>query len=136
MRPVARQVPVVGPAVSLFPQIVLQRQRVVVLFVPRAVEQCDVAAPGRLAERIARLAAVGQLGEIAAAELGPLGRIVPEPASQLVARRDLLEPRVQAKVRLLDAARSEPLHQKAGAVVALGRIIDSFDADHGDTPNI
>src|SRR6185437_6732135 len=65
-------------------------------------------------ERRRRLAA--QLLGVALRELLPARLVVPEPAAELVARRDLLHPAVDLERLLAHAPRPEPVHEHPVAV--------------------
>src|SRR5581483_3227370 len=63
------------------------------------------------------------------AELLPAGRVVAEPAPQLSAGRQLLQPRVQAQVLAPDAARPQAVDQVALAVGRRRWFVSSLEVD-------
>ena len=69
------------------------------------------------------------LGGVAAAELVPSTRIMPKPAAQLGAGRDVLHPFVKSKGLLGDCARPEPVDENANAVIGSRRFISPLQPD-------
>jgi hypothetical protein len=95
--------------------------------------------PGRgqgaqLAE-LGPLDAAGQLVQVAPAELGEFFRIVPVPLAQFGGRRGVLGPLGQVGRVLAQAARPDPVHEYAGAVVGRGRVVDAADPDLWHPPS-
>jgi hypothetical protein len=96
----------------------LQRDGVVVLRIFRRVEQRDASLarmPAQLAHRLLRSLFL-QLRGIGAAERGPVLRMAVEALAQGVAGRDLLQPQVDLRLVLGDAARPQAIDQDARAI--------------------
>ena len=72
----------------------LQNQRAVMILISRRVNQSDRACLGFALEQIDRLVFLFELLLIALAELIPFLRIVPNPASHVRTRRDILQPQI------------------------------------------
>lgn len=68
-----------------------------------------------------------QFAAIAALKFEPARGIVAEPFSQARARRDVLEPLVQCRLFLADAARPNAVDQNARAVAPRGRLVNTLD---------
>src|SRR5215203_1720402 len=67
-----------------------------------------------------------QFSCIAAPEFLPAGGIVSEPLVQFGARRDILEPLIDRRGLLCQAAGPKPIDQYSYAVIASGRLICSL----------
>ena len=102
---------------QMIAQIGRQHERVVVRRVMRRVEQRHGTALRQIDDLRDSFIVARQFGAIAAGELRPARRIMPEPFAQGRTRRDLLEPQRQRRFLLAQAARPEPIDQHAGAVV-------------------
>lgn len=107
-------------------QILRQRDGIVVLNVPGAEQQGDRASRCRIEDRSQRCRALVQLGTVSTLKLPPPGRIVFEPAAQIIAGRSVLEPAIETQGFFLHAARPKPIHQKADAIFRRGRFINSL----------
>ena len=70
----------------------------------------------------------GQFAAVAAPKLRPLLRIVPIPAAQGGARRDIFQPSVQRQRLLAHAARPQPFDKKQPPISAAGRVIHAPQA--------
>src|SRR4029077_8557345 len=113
-------------------EVVTEGDRVVVLLVLRGKKENEAAALRRLAEWSPGLWMAVQLLAVAPDELIPAVGVVPEPAPQRVAGRDVLQPPVDGQVRLADAARPEPVHQEAFPVTDHVLAVDALHLDgHG-----
>src|SRR5690606_37270123 len=89
----------------------------------------------RFAQAIQRLG-VRQLRAVAALELGPLGRVVPEPPAQLPRGRHVLRPQVQVRLVLRHAPRPQAVDQHAETVVRPRRLVYTLHPKprHGHSP--
>src|SRR5690606_11013719 len=94
-------------------------------------EQGERPVCGDAAQPVQGLPGVGvvEFGAIATPELGELARVVPEPLAKLGRRGDVLEPLVHVQVVLANTARPYAVDQHAGAVLAVGFVIDTADPD-------
>ena len=72
---------------------------------------------------------LAQFRAVAGTKLGPAFRIVPEPSSQLTAGCKLAQPVIQRGIPLSDAARPDPIDEKAHAIRPLRLIVDPLDAN-------
>src|SRR5262252_1238710 len=88
--------------------------------------QRDRSLPRKGSEPIDLLRLLLQLLQIAAAELVPACRVVSEPFPKRCTRGKLFHPFIDCRVRLLDAARPQPVDQHALAVAGRGPIIGAF----------
>jgi hypothetical protein len=79
-------------------QMLLERDRVVVLGVLGAEDQGDAASPGSLDELLEGIRTLLEFPGVTLLELVPLLRVVPEPFSEAGARRQVLEPGVDLEV--------------------------------------
>src|SRR5690606_4080839 len=70
-----------------------------------------------------------ELGMVALTELVPAFRRMPEPLSELGARRELLQPFVDHGVFLAHAARPKPIDEDSPAVRLRRRVVHALDAD-------
>ncbi len=82
----------------------------------------------QLRQRIFRRSC-GQLGLVALAKLREFFGIVAVPFAQFIARRDLLEPEIDMRAFLREAARPEALHQHARPVALLRLIIHPLESN-------
>src|SRR5437868_53037 len=94
-----------------------QRQRPVVLLVPRRVDQRDRAFPGLQPQQLHGLGLLLELSPVAPPELVPLLRLVAEPLAQLGTRGGGLQPQVNRRAPLAQAARPQPFDEDALAVL-------------------
>jgi hypothetical protein len=112
--------------------VLAQHHRAVVLLVASAVDERHRAVSGaarELHEQGARRADP-QLRVAPPRELAkPIG-IVPEPAAQVRAGREVLRPQVDAQGLLLDPAGPEPVDEHAVPVAPLGRLVSTLDPNH------
>src|SRR5690606_19026836 len=94
-------------------------------------EQRERSGCGDAAQPVQGLPGVGvvEFGAVATPELGELARVVPEPLAKLGRRGDVLEPLVHVQVVLANTARPYAVDQHAGAVLAVGFVIDTADPD-------
>src|SRR6516164_10051463 len=95
--------------------IVLQRDGVVVGQFLRAEEQRHASTSRGFDKRRPGCRVRVELGEIAPAELLPLGWIMPKPVTQFVAGRRIFGPGVELEGLLLQPARPQTIHQKSAA---------------------
>src|SRR5947209_7084881 len=93
-------------------EVLAEDYRLVVLGVLRPVEQRDVALLRGLHQRAPRLRPGVEFGGVPAAELLPPLRVVAEPAAQLVAGGDILEPAVEPEPLLVHPARPQPVDEE------------------------
>jgi len=103
---------------------------IIVLKVVGAEEQCHVAPMSRVQKYLPGAGVFFQFGVVAAAEFVPLCGVMPEPASQSIARRSFLHPPVHAQLLFSNAPRPKTLHEKTAAVSRISRIIDTLEPDH------
>src|SRR5919202_4381392 len=104
--------------------------RLVVVLVTGAVDKRDVALARRREQGRQHVAAGVELAAVATLELSPALGIMPEPGAQLVARPDLLEPGLDVRRVLADAARPDAIDQEAAAIFGFCRCIHPFELDH------
>src|SRR4051794_12859889 len=116
-------------------QLLLERDRVVVLGVLGAEDQGDVASFGPPDQLLERARTLLEFPGVTLPELVPFLRVVPEPFPEAGARRQILEPYVDPEVVLGDAPRPDAVDQNATAVALRGRFVGAFQTDrHGITP--
>lgn len=93
------------------------------------VDERDRAIAGTTAKILQRLGMPGELRPIAAAELLPTFRIMSEPGAQLSGRRDLLDPLVEHRLCLAEAARPQAIYKNANAVRPFRWLISSLNSE-------
>jgi hypothetical protein len=98
----------------------------VVNLVARRIDEREPLLSGNHPKLVQESGIPRQFGSISTAEPFPPARIVPEPAAELSARRDLLQPSVDSGVSLPHAARPEPIHQNADTVFGRRRQIGTL----------
>ena len=106
-----------------------KRDRLVVVFVARAIDERHGAALGRGDDRRPKRASAGELCAVSLLELGPLCRIVREPASERVARTELGEPRFDIDPILRDTARPQAVDKKPLSVLGTRGFVDALRSD-------
>ena len=72
---------------------------------------------------------LAQFRVVAGTKLGPASRIVPEPFSQSTAGCQISQPVIQRGIPLGDAARPDPIDEKAYAIRRLRLVVDPLDAN-------
>src|SRR5438874_1910871 len=110
-------------------EVLVQGDRVVVAPVARAEEQRDAPVAHRARQRRHRRRSLAERVEllgVAPRELRPPRRIAVEPAPQRAARPDVLQPQIDRRRALRQAARPEAVHQHADAVGGRGRFVDAL----------
>ena len=112
-----------------FENDVLQHEGVVVSLVPGRIDEGDRALARTTAQVLQYFWMPGELRAVAAAKLVPAFRVMAEPCAQLRARRDLLDPLVELRFGLADAARPQVIDQDPCAVRPFGRIISALEPD-------
>src|SRR5207244_2749031 len=108
----------------------------VVCLVARTVDRChrpDGCAAYELGQSLRR-GTFAQFAPVARGKLPPARRVVSEPASQLGAGRDVLEPRIELEVRLTHAARPESFDQHSITIATIRRIVRALEQDHDAPP--
>jgi hypothetical protein len=95
-----------------------------------AVQECDVVLFGFVQQRLAGLNIISQFDPAPLLKFLPFGRIMAEPATQIVAGRQVLAPGFHVQCLLFDPARPKALREKTRAILFRGRFIHSFDLDH------
>jgi len=98
--------------------------------VPSAVQECYGSLLGCIQQSLAGCRIVGQFGPVPTLEFVPFGWIVAEPATQIVAGRNFLEPGIHLQCLLFHSPRPEALHKETLAILFGGRIIHPFNLDH------
>src|SRR5262244_322098 len=71
-----------------------------------------------------------ELSKITTPEFAPPRGIVAEPLPQLVRWPELLQPLIDGRRPLAQAARPEPVHKNALAVTAFGFVVHALDPEH------
>ena len=94
------------------------------LAVPRAVDDRQPPAARPLAQLVQPGFVLRQLALVAEAELLEALGVVPEPAAELRARREVARPFVDSSLPAADAAGPDTVDQDAVAVIGLGRVVD------------
>src|SRR5579883_2921300 len=105
-----------------------QRESVVVLFIARRVKQRHrfaMKAGAQIVQRGGGGLFLKLLG-VGGGEFAPFRRIVVKAATQIVARRDVLQPKIDARMVLGNSARPEAVDKHAKPVAVLGRLIDEI----------
>src|SRR6185312_16335949 len=115
-------------------EIFLQRDRVVVALIARAVDERDSSATRGRGDRPPCLGMRIELATIPLPEFSPLSRIMTEPFAQFGAWRDILHPCLDLQFRLGHAARPQPLDEHTRAVRPRHRLVRSFQHDHQRSP--
>jgi hypothetical protein len=100
-----------------------QDDRVVVLFVTRAINERNRPAPRQCSQMLELIGAGAKLGAIALPKLLPATWVVSKPFPKLGARSELLYPLVDAGLRLFEAARPQPIDEDASPVIGRGMLI-------------
>src|SRR5574339_977397 len=118
-----------GPA-NLRLQVILERNRIVVQRVARAVDERDGASTSSRYDRPPRVWPGIELTEVTSAKRRPLVWIVVEPLSQFRAGSDVFEPRIDAQPGLCEAAGPQALDEKTGTVVSRLRLVSAFQFQH------
>src|SRR5207248_500129 len=102
---------------------------IVVLRIARRKEQRHATAANGSAQRRNRTVFRVELARVAAAELGPSGRIVVEPSPQRRAWSELLQPEVDVGSRFGQVPRPEPIDEDSDAIVLRRILVSAFDLD-------
>ena len=92
-------------------------------------QERNVALLGRIQQRLAGGKIIVQLGTVSALEFFPFGRVVAEPATQLIAGRRVLTPGCHVQRLLFHPARPQAFNQESRAILFCGQVIHSFDLD-------
>jgi hypothetical protein len=114
---------------ELLEEIVAQDDGLVVLAIARAVDERDGTVLRSIGKRLPGLWIGVELSVIALHELIPACGIVAETLTQRGARRDIAQPSRKVQRILRDAARPEPIDEKACALVIAGRVIGPRKTD-------
>src|SRR5689334_19789084 len=113
----------------------LQNQSAVVLLISRRVNQRDRTILSFALEQLDQLVFVLEFVLITSAKLIPLLRIMPKPASQFSARRDILQPQIYFGFHLCQAARPQAFNQYALAIILRRFLVSPFQIDHSCSPS-
>jgi hypothetical protein len=105
---------------------IAQDDRIVMRFIVRCEDQCNRATPGQFLQFFDSNRLLLQLSAIAATEFGPALRVMAEPLAQLSARRDILHPAVDCRIRLAQPAWPQSIDQHAHAIVGCRGLINPF----------
>ena len=110
-------------------QVGVERDCIVVLGIARREKERHPAPPDGASKRrdcaIFRI----ELTRISASELGPPGRVVIEPTAQGGARREILQPEVDPRVRFGDAARPQAVYQDPQAIIVRRLLVGALHFD-------
>src|SRR3954451_21713250 len=101
---------------------------VVVLLVACGVDDRDGPAPCATSQFEDVIAPVDELATVSRAKLIEPGGVMGKPAAQLVARRELTRPLVEARALPRDATWPHVVDEDAVAVAAVGFVVDALDA--------
>src|SRR5680860_225785 len=112
---------------SILLQEGLERHGVVALCVLRGVEQRHPALARTRKQVPPKRLMGGELLAVARLKLRPARGIVTEPAPQLVTRRDIFKPEVDARAIALKTTRPQAIDQHAITVFGRGRIVRAFE---------
>src|SRR5262245_20564196 len=108
-------------------EIVRKRPRLIVLHVPRRIEQRDRTPRRDLAKGLDGIGIGVELRRVTLAELLPALGAMAEPLAERRAGGDVLEPDRIAELVLADPARPDAIDQDALPVARRARLIDPFD---------
>src|SRR3989304_1548714 len=120
-------------AISLNLQILSQCDSIVMPDILSAKQECHMTPNSRIQKRPQGIRLSVQLCKVAAPELFPPLRIMPEPFPEGITRCRFFQPISQMKGVPFYPPRPEAVHQKSGAVTGLRLIINPLHPDHADT---
>src|SRR5579872_5130669 len=107
-----------------------QDQRLVVLFIARAIHKGDRMRFAFLLEQLEGVFFLAELLPVAALELPPPGGVVAKPFSQLRARGHIFQPQVHRRMLFSETARPQPVDQNPQAILSGRLFVNSFQLDH------
>lgn len=113
-------------------EICFERQRMAMRLILCAVNQCNRTVAQTLNELSDHLRILIQFLKVTIPEFIPFQRIVAEPLAQRGAGRYILEPPIDTRRILGNAAWPQPVHQNPQSVVRSGRFVGAFKQNrHG-----
>ena len=111
-------------------QETLERLGIVMLLVAGAADEGDAPLEGRVQKLLPCVAVSLKFSKVAMLEFIPFGGVMPEPLTQFIAGRYILEPSVHPQAFFLHSPGPQALHQKSFSIAGIRRIIDPLDLYH------
>lgn len=107
----------------------LQSDRVVVIFVPGAKQECDRTALNGGDEKLHLLRSVKQFTEVTPTKFLPSRWIMAEPLAQVIAGGRVLQPGINGAPFSGQSSRPESIDQDTRTIFRTGRLINTLHAD-------